>query len=276
MTASSSALYIGDVTHRRLRPRPHRLRYSIFYLLLDLDEVDVLAGRLRIFSHNRFNLFSFFDRDYGDGSAASPREKIEEHLRAAGIETGGPIRLLTMPRILGYAFNPLSVYFCHRQDGSLCALFYEVSNTFGQRHSYLIPVPAGATAPIRQESRKSFYVSPFISTDMAYSFAITPPGERVAVYVAGHDEQGPLITARLAGRRQGLTDAALARLFITYPLLTLKVIIGIHWEALRLWLKGVRLFDRPPPPDRPVTLGHGVEPSRHPERKSGPPQVRPL
>lgn len=264
MTALRSALYIGDVTHRRLRPRQHRLRYSLFYLLLDLDEVDALAGTLRLFSHNRFNLFSFFDRDYGDGSAASPREKVEKHLRAAGVETGGPIRLLTMPRIFGYAFNPLNVYFCHARDGSLCAIFYEVSNTFGQRHSYLIPVPAGTTAPIRQESRKSFYVSPFISTDMAYSFVTTPPCERVVIGVTGHDEQGPLIITRLAARWRGLSDAALARLFFTYPLLTLKVIVGIHWEALRLWLKGVRLLKRPPPPDRPVTLGHEVEPSKAP------------
>lgn len=275
MTALRSALYIGDVTHRRLRPRQHRLRYSVFYLLLDLDEVDALAGRLRLFSHNRFNLFSFFDRDYGDGSAASPRKKVEKHLRAAGIKTGGPIRLLTMPRILGYAFNPLNVYFCHGLDGSLCAIFYEVSNTFGQRHSYLIPVPAGTTAPIRQESRKSFYVSPFITADMAYSFVVTPPGERVAICVTGHDEQGPLIVARLAARRRGLTDAALARLFVTYPLLTLKVIVGIHWEALRLWLKGIRLLDRPPPPERPVTLGREVEPSKPPQQQSGPPQVKP-
>lgn len=264
---TGSALYTGEVVHHRLRPKQHRLRYSIFYLLLDLDEIDALAGALRLFSHNRFNLFSFHDRDHGDGTAGSLREKVERHLREAGIETGGPIRLLTMPRILGYAFNPLNVYFCHRRDKSLCAIFYEVSNTFGQRHNYLIPVLVGATVPMRQESQKSLYVSPFMSTDMTYSFVVSPPGERLAVSVTGHDAQGPLIVAKLAAERRALTDASLARLFFTYPLLTLKVIVGIHWEALLLWLKGVRLQHRPPPPDLPVTLGHELKPAGHQPQK---------
>lgn len=265
-----SAIYAGDLMHHRLRPKQHRLRYSIFYLLLDLDEIDALANTLRLFSHNRFNLFSIHDRDHGDGSAGSARDKVERHLRGAGVEVGGPIRLLTMPRILGYAFNPINVYFCHRKDNTLCAIFYEVSNTFGQRHSYLIPVPVGAVEPIRQESRKSLYVSPFMNTDMTYSFVVTPPGESLAVAVTGHDAQGPLIIAKLATARRALTDAALIRLFITHPLLTTKVIVGIHWEALLLWLKGVRLQHRPLPPDGPVTIGHDLKsPAPSVEKGSG-------
>lgn len=173
MSGFKSALYAGSVMHHRLRPREHRLRYSIFYLLLDLDEIDALANRLRLFSHNRFNLFSFHDRDHGEGTQ-SPRDRIIRHLDQAGIETDGPILLLTIPRILGYAFNPLSIYFCHRHDGTLSAIFYEVNNTFGQRHNYLIPVAPGITGPVRQESQKSFYVSPFMTTDMVYSFSIVP------------------------------------------------------------------------------------------------------
>jgi DUF1365 family protein len=255
MPGFHSALYTGSVMHHRLRPREHRLRYSIFYLLLDLDEIDVLASKLRLFSHNRFNLFSFHDSDHGEKAAMSPRERIERHLREAGIETGGPIQLLTLPRILGYAFNPLSVYFCHRRDQSLSAIFYEVNNTFGQRHNYLIPVAPEAKTPIRQESRKSFYVSPFMTTDMIYSFSVVPPGKDLAVSVIGRDSQGPLIVAKLAATRQDLNDGALARAFCTYPLLTLKVIAGIYWEALLIWLKGIRLQHRPSPPDQPVTLG---------------------
>lgn len=255
MPGFHSALYTGTVMHHRLRPREHRLRYGIFYLLLDLDEIDTLADRLRLFSHNRFNIFSFHDRDHDDGTAISPRERVERHLQEADIETGGAIRLLAMPRILGYAFNPLSIYFCHRRNGSLSAIFYEVNNTFGQRHNYLIPVPPEAKAPIRQESRKSFYVSPFMTTDMTYSFSVVPPGKDLAVSVVGRDGQGPLIVAKLAATRQDLTDAALARAFCAYPLLTLKVIAGIYWEALRIRLKGIRLQERPSPPDRPVTLG---------------------
>ncbi|MDN5848050.1 MAG: DUF1365 family protein [Nitrococcus sp.] len=255
MRAGHAALYVGRIMHRRLRPRQHKLRYRIFYLLLDLDQVDNLARTLRLFSHNGFNIFSFHDRDHGDGSATSLREQVERHLRDADVEVGGPIRLLTMPRILGYVFNPLSIYFCHRTNGSLTAILYEVNNTFGQRHTYLIPVTEGRQATIRQESRKSFHVSPFLDTDMAYSFAIRPPNKRLAVSIVGHDAKGPLILAALSAERQTLTDAALARVFYRYPLLTVKVIVGIHWEAMLLWLKGVRPRRRPPPPEQPLTVG---------------------
>lgn len=261
MLGSHSALYTGVVTHHRLRPKAHRLHYSVFYMLLDLDEVDALADRLHLFSHNRFNLFSFHDRDYGDAAATSPRGGVERHLREAGIEHGGPVRLLTMPSILGYAFNPISVYFCYRTDNSLSAILYEVNNTFGQRHNYLIPVPAGERPPIRQESGKSFYVSPFMTMDMVYSFLVVPPGANLAVSVIGRDTTGPLIIAKLAATRRDLSDAALARAFCAYPLLTLKVIVGIYWEALLIRLKGIRLHDRPSPPDQSVTLGQNIEPA---------------
>lgn len=258
MSGYKSTLYTGSITHRRLRPRHHSLRYSIFYLLLDLDEIGALTRTLRLFSHNRFNFFSFYDRDHGEGSATSLRDRIERYLQDAGVDFGGPIRLLTMPRILGYAFNPLSIYFCHRRDESLSAILYEVNNTFGQRHNYLIPVPSGAQGPFCQESQKSFYVSPFMSTDMVYSFSITPPEKTLAVSVIGRDQAGPLIIARLTAARQDLNDAALARVFCAYPLMTFKVIAGIYWEALLIWLKGIGLHHRPSPPDQPVTIGRGA------------------
>ncbi len=259
MSALHSALYVGSVMHRRLRPKQHRLRYSIFYLLIDLDEVDDLAARLRLFSHNRFNLFSFHDRDHGEGGATSPRDRIERHLREGGIESGGAIRLLTMPRILGYAFNPLSIYFCHRPDNSLSAILYEVNNTFGERHSYLIPVSTGVKGRIHQESRKSFHVSPFMTTDMVYSFSVVPPGEDVTVSIVGRDQEGPLLIASLSAVRRGLTDASLAQVFCAFPFLTLKVIAGIHWEALLLWLKGVRLHQRAPAPGQTLTISRQAE-----------------
>jgi DUF1365 family protein len=261
MKASGSALYTGKVRHRRFRPRQHRLRYSIFYVLLDLDEIDQLARSLRLFSHNRFNLFSISDRDHGNGSEASLCEQVRCHLQNAGVEAGGPIRLLAMPRILGYVFNPLSIYFCHRRDGSLAAILYEVNNTFGQRHNYLIPVAAGSNRIIRQQSRKSLYVSPFTIPDMTYFFAVMPPRRSLAVSVTGHDVEGPLIVAKLIATRHALTDASLLRAFLLYPLLTLKVITAIHWEALLLWLKGVRPQRRPPPPDWQVTVGQENPPS---------------
>jgi DUF1365 family protein len=245
MTSVRSALYVGAVKHHRLRPRDHRLRYSMFYMLLDLDELETLDGNLRLFSLDRFNLFSFYGRDHGDGSSVPLKQQIETLAAQAGIETGGSIRVLTLPRVLGYVFNPISVYFCHRADGTLSATLYEVNSTFGERHTYLLAVEEGEGDCIRQQGRKALYVSPFMSVAMRYDFRVTKPGDRIVVAVIGLDERGPLILSNLVGKRRALSDAALLRVFFTHPLVTLKVIAGIHFEALRLWWKGVALVPRP-------------------------------
>ncbi|HSI41275.1 MAG TPA: DUF1365 domain-containing protein [Xanthobacteraceae bacterium] len=255
--AAHSALYPGAVMHRRLRPRRHGLRYRMTPMLLDLDEIDALDRRLLLFARNRFNLFAFHDRDHGDGSDTPLRTQIEAHLAQAGLDlAGGPIRLMCLPRMLGYVFNPLSVYFCHARDGALKAIFYEVSNTFGQRHSYLIPV-SEAAGPIRQDCAKAFYVSPFMDMDLFYDFRVVPPGERLAVSVTASDAEGVVLVAHFTGRRRALTDGALARLFAGLPLMTLTVTVGIHWEALRIWLKGIALRPRPPAPAEAVTVVRG-------------------
>lgn len=248
-----SALYVGSVIHRRLRPRPHRLRYRVFWMLLDIDAIDAADSELRWFSRNRFNLVSFRDADHGDGSDTPLRAQIDRKLDAAGIDTGGgPIRLLCMPRILGYGFNPLSVFFCHRKDGSLAAILYEVHNTFGERHTYLIPVADDGGPTVHQQCDKDFYVSPFLDMAMRYDFRVAPPGERVSVAIRGDDDDGPMIVAALSGNRTDLTDGALLKLLVTHPLLTFKVIAGIHWHALRMILKGFRLYRRPQPAPTPT------------------------
>ncbi|RAZ90509.1 DUF1365 domain-containing protein [Mesorhizobium hawassense] len=263
MLARRSALYAGKVVHQRLKPRRHRLSYRMFFLLLDLDEIDGLTQCLRLLSRNRFGLFSFVDKDHGDGADGSLKAYVERQLEMSGIETGGSIQLLSMPRMLGYAFNPLSIYFCHDRQGALAAILYEVNNTFGQRHSYLIPVSDGGDEGIvRQHCAKRFYVSPFIAMGMGYRFRIGLPAEGVAVHITGSDADGPLIVAGFSGKRRELTDAALISAFFAYPLLTLKVIAGIHWEALLLWAKGMRLYERPAPPHRPVTQVAMHKPSR--------------
>ena len=155
---------------------------------------------------------------------------------------------------MGYVFNPLSTYFCHRADGSLGAILYEVNNTFGERHGYAIPVAPGCNSPIEQGCAKALHVSPFLGMDMAYRFHIVPPGEGVAIGVTVEDGNGPVLTASFGGRRRALTDATLARLTFRYPLMTAKVIAGIHWEALRLWRKGVPVHRRPPPPSVPPAV----------------------
>jgi DUF1365 family protein len=249
-----STLYTGSVMHRRLRPHAHRLRYRVFWMLLDLDEIDTLAKNLRFFSHNRFNAASFHDHDHGDGSDTPLREQVLGHLRNANIDLdGGSINLLCMPRIFGYGFNPISIYFCHRRDHSLAAILYEVHNTFGQRHSYLIPAETSADGVIEQHCDKNFYVSPFIDMDMRYAFRIGIPDERVTLTIHGSDKNGLMIVAALAGDRRELANLSLLRALIAFPFLTLKVIAAIHWHALRMLVKGYRLRARPPAPAQPVT-----------------------
>ncbi len=254
----ASGLYIGSVMHKRVRPREHRLDYRAFWFLLDLDELDRLDGALRSFGRNVFNLFSFHDRDHGAATDEPLRNQVEHHLARASIDIqGGPIRLLCMPRVLGYVFNPISLYFCHRASGELAAILYEVTNTFGQRHSYLIAVDADAAvrrSTIRQSARKELYVSPFIDMNIMYDFRVMEPGEIVSVIVRGSDPEGLLISASMTATRKELSDHTLVRTALSHPLLTLKVIAAIHWEALKLWLKGVRLTPRPPAPEWPVTI----------------------
>ncbi len=259
-----SALYSGQVMHQRLRPRRHRLYYRLYMLLLDLDDIDACAARLRLFSRGRINLFSFHDRDHGAGTSEPLRAQVERHLADAGLASdGGPIRLLTMPRVLGFAFNPISVYFCYRRDGGLAATLYEVNNTFGQRHSYLLPVTRGSGPVIRQATPKRFHVSPFMGMDMDYAFRIVAPASALGIAITGSDAAGAVITAVLTARRQELTDRALLRAFLAMPFVTLKVAAGIGWEAARLWLKGVPVRDRPAPPGEPVTTVADAERPAH-------------
>ncbi|UUX94405.1 DUF1365 domain-containing protein [Aquabacterium sp. J223] len=256
-----SGLFSGTVMHQRLLPLRHRLRYRVFSLLVDLDDLPALPRRLRLLSVDRFNLFSLRQADHGDGSATPLKAQVEQRLRDNGLATGGAVRLLAMPRILGYAFNPLSVYFCHRPDGPLQAILYEVNNTFGQRHSYLIPVDeaqareAAAGGVIAQRCDKQLYVSPFLGMDLHYRFRVHPPAERLALSVNVHRDDGTLVlAAQLDARRRPLTDGVLLGALATHPLLTLKVIAAIHWEALKLWLKGARLQPRPAPPAADLTV----------------------
>lgn len=254
----NSALYFGTVAHQRLRPVRHELSYRVFTLLVDLDELPQLARRLRLMSHNRFNLFGVYDRDHGGRADRPLRAQVEAALARAHIDGVASIRLLCFPRMLGYVFNPLSVYFCHGADGALRAILYEVSNTFGEQHTYLIPVTGGDDM-VRQRCAKEFYVSPFMEMEGRYEFRLAAPGERLAVFIRQSDRQGPILDASLEGRRAPLDDRTLARAFLAYPLMTLKVIAGIHWEALHLWRKGMKVLPRPKPPEDAVTICESVE-----------------
>jgi DUF1365 family protein len=264
--SEAAAIYTGQVVHGRLRPKRHKLKYRVFSLLVDVDRVPEVARRSRLFSHNRFNLFSFHDRDHGPGDGGPLGPHIRALLRQAGLSAfGARVLLLSYPRMFGYVFNPLSVYFCYDEAGRIGAIAYEVNNTFHERKTYLLAAPQGQDAEaIHQTCAKSFHVSPFNTARGSYSFHIAPPGDGVAVGVALRDEAGPLMRAHFSGEREAFGDRALAKLALRYPLMTLKVIGGIHLEAFRLWRKGIPLVRRQPAPgysvDFVATAGTTAEP----------------
>jgi hypothetical protein len=246
----ASGLYTGLVSHTRVKPRKHRLAYKVFMLLIDLDELPDL--KLKTLGVGRFNLFGFDPKRFGDGSERPLKAQIEATLTEAGIPTGGPIRMLAMPQILGRAFNPLTVYFCHAQNRTLSAILYEVNNTFGERHSYLIPAPNAAL--IKQDCGKAFYVSPFMDMELSYAFRILRPEDRVLVAVDTSDAEGLVLAASFSGERRPLTDGELLKAWLTHPWMSLGVIAAIHFEALKIWLKGEKLRARPAKPERAVTV----------------------
>lgn len=259
-----SAIYRGEVMHQRFKPVKHRFIYKVSSWLIDLEELerlDCLPG----FSVNRFNLFSLYHRDHGDGSDTPLRTQIQHLLKEYCIDTGsGAIRLLCYPRILGYVFNPLSVFYCYNDAGDLKAILYEVSNTFNQRRSYLIPVDykqyPSSNNVIKQSANKDFYVSPFMPMETDYQFQMLPPNSTVAVRIRQSDAEGALFDAGFTGERIAIDARSVIKTFLRHPLMTFKVMGGIHWEALSLWRKGMKLQPRPEHPTYRVSLvqPHGV------------------
>ena len=242
MTALRSCLFAGTVVHKRLAPRRHAFAYRVFTLALDVDEIDRLDHELRLFSRNRRNVLSFCDEDLGDKGTGTVGEKARRLLAGAGLsQYGAEITLVCYPRIFGYVFNPLSVYFCRDAAGHLGTVIYEVSNTFGERKSYVVETSDGEAA---QSCSKEMYVSPFTGPNGRYSFHLVPPSEGVVIGVAFREGSQAILKTHFRGERVPLSDGAIARLMLRHPLMTAKVITAIHFEAARLWIKGVPLVKR--------------------------------
>lgn len=253
--AQAAELIEGDVWHTRVRPKSHKLHYRVFAMLFDVDRLDEAVGGLRLISRNRFNLLSFHDRDLGakDGTAVAVHAR--ETLQEAGYDPavdGVRIELLTYPRVLGYVFNPLSVYFCRNKAGELSVLIYEVSNTYGERVSYVVPAgpPSGVGHDTYAHScTKQMDVSPFTEReDAAYAFRLRGAEGRLTVGVRLSVAGSPILKTHFSGSGAGLSDRAIASCMVRYPLMTLKVITAIHFEALKLFLKRIPLVGRMPKP----------------------------
>ncbi len=250
---TTSAIYESVVRHRRFQPMGHELRYGVWSLLVDLDEVDGIARRNPFFSRNRFNLVAFHDRDHGPRDGSDLRSWFEGHLRTAGVDLdGGPVRLLVFPRILGYTFNPITVWFGYDRSERLKAVLYEVHNTFGHAHSHLAivddDVDVSGRLP-RHGFDKTLHVSPFFDQIGRYRISLSPPDEGYRLVIEYLDDDGErLLTATQEGRRVPLNARTLLRQFFTKPLVTLKVIVGIHWEAVKLFAKGAKYRPIPEPP----------------------------
>lgn len=243
----AAALYVGKVMHARLKPVGHRFSYRVMSLLIDLDRLDVADRQTPLFGVNRRALYSFHEADHGARDGSSLRDYAQRCAAEQGIDlTDGRVLLLCYPRLFGYAFNPLSVYFCYRANEKLALVIYEVRNTFGDIHAYVIPVKGSdvSAAGIRQEQDKRFYVSPFVAMEMRYHFRLIEPGEHVKLRILETDREGPLLSATFNGLRRALSTKELLRSFFSLPAVTVKIIAAIHWEALRLWWKGVRLVPR--------------------------------
>jgi DUF1365 family protein len=240
MSSFTSCIYSGFVTHRRFKPKRNFFSYKTFSLLIDLNEIKNLDKKIKFFSHNKFNILSFHDVDHGPRDGTSLITWVEKMLKDAKINIGsGRIQLLCYPRIFGYVFNPLSIFYCYDENFLLKAVLYEVKNTFNEQHTYIFPVSSSSNL-ILHKCDKKFYVSPFIEMRTFYNFRLLKPGNILNVFIKQSDPEGVLLTAVQVGKRLEMNSKNLFVEFLKHPLMSFKVILAIHFEAFKLWFKGIK------------------------------------
>ena len=232
----NSCIYNGEVNHTRFKPVKHFLNYKTFSLFIDLDEIEQLDKSISIFSHNKFNIFSFYNKDHGDRDGNCLKKWVISNLKKYKIEGNiSKIKILCYPRIFGYVFNPLSIFYCYENE-KLKSIFYEVKNTFNEQHTYIFKIKDGEE--IKQKCKKKFYVSPFMDMETFYNFKLIDPNQRLSVMIKQTDAEGTVLTATQTGDKKEFNFKQLLINFFKYPLMTLKIISSIHFEALLLWKKG--------------------------------------
>ena len=241
---NNSCIYIGSVIHKRFKPKKHFFKYNVFSLFLDLDEINELDQKILFFSYNKFNILSFFDKDHGYRDGSSIKDWLIHVLQKKNISTINiKIKILCYPRIFGYVFNPLSIFFIYDIDSNPIAILYEVKNTFGEQHTYVFKINI-KDQHISNNCKKKFYVSPFMDLESKYFFKVLIPNERLSVIIDQRDKEGKLLFASQDGERVKISSKNLLISYLKHPLMTLKIISAIHYEALKLWIKGVKLVKK--------------------------------
>jgi len=243
----NSCLYKAKVMHHRLAPKVHRFHYEVFMFYLDLDEIDKIAKRMKFMSRNRFNLFNFRDKDHLQLPKENPdtskniRQHITTYLQSNGVNIGnGRIMVLTNLCTAGYQFNPVSFYFCYDEQGQPTCSVVEVCNTYLEMKPYFLGVDTRQGDEFKYHTAKYFYVSPFMDMDTSFDFDLHIPGKKLQLKIDDYDQDGKrFFISTLSGVRKPLTDASLLLYFFSFPLITLKIIGLIHWQALKLWLKKI-------------------------------------
>ena len=237
----NSKIYTGKVIHKRFKPKEHYFKYNVFSLLIDLNELEQINKDIKFFSYNKFNIISFYDKDHGDRDGSSIKLWVKKNLRNIGIMTEDiSIKLLCYPRIFGYVFNPLSTYFIYNKHSELISIFYEVKNTFGEQHTYIFKAQDEKT--VQNKCKKKFYVSPFIEMDCEYHFKTLNPREQLSVVINQNDKDGKLLFASQDGISKDFNNKNLILSYLTHPLMTFKIIVAIHYEAFKLWVKRIKLI----------------------------------
>ena len=240
----NSSIYNGTVIHKRFKPKVHFFKYKVFSILIDISEINLLHKNLKIFSYNRFNIISFYDADHGPRDGTSVKEWVIKNLKDNQIDTKDiKIKLLCYPRIFGFVFNPLSVFFIYNKKSELISILYEVKNTFDEQHTYIFKNRENENL-IKHTCKKKFHVSPFIEMNCTYFFKILKPGDKISVIIDQYDEEGKLLYASQDGSRIDLNNKNLFLSYLKHPLMTFKIIAAIHFEAFKLWIKGIKFIKK--------------------------------